>query len=323
MRKHQWIVIIALIGCIISFSDCKSAEQKTQPVSSDAELMETAKPPIETVLETDLSDAEIPETAIESRIDPPDVLIYTGSTWWIAHENAILEAEITKSRLESAGFHAEIVNLVSSVRNWMLQTTADGVVNVLILYGAIPSTIYAAGNIQHDGSVAENWIETTDGDTILNHADYLGWNSEGDSNEVFYTPEEMLVTPGEEWHSVNVGQNRHKTLRNLMDNLIILLYDDPDERFLMSVTPDGKTLTPSLVNFEAPRSVPLNQLRGEWFAEKIFASYTDENRGTLADPIIVRDGNRGRLAFVFQTPQADDPKGEVAAEIIINYLLAE
>ena len=323
MRKHEWIVIVALIGCIVSFSDCKSAEQKTKPVSPDAELMETAKPLVASMLKTDLPDAEIPEMPVESRINPPDVLIYTGSTWWIAHENAALEAEITKSRLESAGFQAEIVNRVSSVRNWMLQTTADGVVNVLILYGVIPSTIYAAGNMQPDGSVAENWIETTDGDTILNHADYLGWNSEGDSNEVFSTPEEMLITPGEEWHSVNIGQNLYTTLQNLMDNPIILLFDEPDERFLMSVTPDGKTLTPSLVNFEAPRPVPLNQLRGEWFAEKIFASHTDENRGTLADPIIVRDGNRGRLAFVFQTPSADDPKGEVAAEIIINYLLAE
>ncbi len=91
----------------------------------------------------------------------------------------------------------------------------------------------------------------------------------------------------------------------------------------MSVTRDGKTLIPRLGNFEAPRPVRLNQLRGEWFAEKIFASYTDENQGILADPIIVRDGNRGRLAFVFQTPWEDDPKGEVAVEIIIHYLLTK
>ena len=292
--------------------------------------METAKSPAEPMLETDLpDDTEIPEMPVESRINPPDVLIYTGSTWWIGPGNATFEAEITKNRLEFAGFQAEIVKTVSSVRNWMLQTTADGVVNVLILYGVIPSTIYAAGNIQSDGSVAENWIETLDGDTILNHADYFGWNSEGDSNRIFRTPQEMLVTPGEEWHSVNVGRNLYRALQNLMDNPTILLFDDgdgfvpDDERFLMSVTHDGKTLTPSLGNFEAPRPVRVNQLRGEWFAEKIFASYTDENRGTLADPIIVRDGNRGRLAFVFQTPQEDDPKGEVAAEIIINYLLSE
>ena len=53
----------------------------------------------------------------------------------------------------------------------------DGNVNVVIFYGVLPASIYGAGNAQPDGSVAENWIETTDGDTILNHADYIGWNS--------------------------------------------------------------------------------------------------------------------------------------------------
>ena len=34
----------------------------------------------------------------------------------------------------------------------------------------------------------------------------------------------------------------------------------------------------------------------------------------MADPVIVRDGNRGRLALVHQTSEQDNPKGEVAAE---------
>ena len=82
--------------------------------------------------------------------------------------------------------------------------------NVLILYGVIPSTIYAAGNIQSDGSIAENWIETTDGDTILNQADYLGWNSEGDSSKLAdmsqETLQKALVTAGGEWPDVSVGR---------------------------------------------------------------------------------------------------------------------
>ena len=35
-----------------------------------------------------------------------------------------------------------------------------------------------------DGSIAENWIETTDGDTILNHADYIAYNTDFDVDKV-------------------------------------------------------------------------------------------------------------------------------------------
>src|SRR5690606_39420385 len=46
------------------------------------------------------------------------------------------------------------------------------------------------------------------------------------------------------------------------------------------------------------------------------ASLAENDAGTRADPIIVRDGNRGRLIPAFQTQAQDDPKGQVAAEII-------
>ena len=67
---------------------------------------------------------------------------------------------------------------------------------------------------------------------------------------------------------------------------------------LMIVTPDGNALTPSLASFETYRPIPLNQLQGEWFAEKVFASDTGGDQAVYADPVIVRDGNRGRLAIV-------------------------
>jgi hypothetical protein len=70
--------------------------------------------------------------------------------------------------------------------------------------------------------------------------------------------------------------------------------------------------------------MPLNQLQGEWFAEKVFASDTGDDQATYADPVIIRDGNRGRLAIVHNTRLYEGLlNGEVAAEIIINYLLAE
>ena len=246
-------------------------------------------------------------TAIDVSIDESvDVLIYTGNVWWITRLEAMIEAQTTKSLLKSAGIQAEITENENYVKQWMLQTASDDSVNVLILYGLIPTTIYPPGNAMSDGSVAENWIETPDGNTILNHADYFGFWSTG---------------------NINLGgqvgaQNGAGTLRNLMDIPSIFIPVDRDNT-PMFVTTEGRALTPSLVNFQSDRAFPLDQLQDDWFAEKILASNTGDAKATLADPVVVRDGNRGRIAIVHQTSFEDNPKGEVAAEIIINYLLAD
>ena len=234
----------------------------------------------------------------------PDVLIYTGATWWITQANASIEAGITRDMLQSAGIQAEITESDAAVSNWMLQTTADGAVNVLVVYGVIPATVYAAGNTEPDGSVAENWIETLDGDTILNQADLFGYNSSGQS-------------PYSDYGYVQHGANGSEALPNLMDIPDIIVWGSRP----MIVTEDGSALTPSLAGFETVRGFSLDGLQGEWFAEKVFASDTGNAQATVADPVIIRDGNRGRLAITHQTSEQDDPKGEVAAEIIINYLL--
>ena len=221
---------------------------------------------------------------------PTDVLIYTGSVWWISRPDAITEAQTTQRLLEAEGIEVEITENANAVKQWMLSTASDGAVNVLILYGSVPSTIYPSGNVQPDGSVAESWIETSDGNTILNHADWI-----------FY------------------ANNGVQGLENLMDIPEILLWGDDTP---MRVTASGKALTPSLTAFRSDRPLPLNQLQGDWFAETVFASDTGAADATRADPVIVRDGNRGRIAIVHQTHFEENPKGEVAAEII-NYLLAD
>lgn len=274
MQKYILVVIVALIGCMICFTSCNKTEQIEIAVSTDA------KPPDILVMEM-----------------PDDVLIYKGKTLWIRPEHATNEAIKTKNLLESDGIRVGITGSEEYLRDWMLQTTANGVVNVCILYGTLPSTIYPSGNAKPEGSIAENWIETTDGDTILNHADYLGYNSsEGKANE-------------------------RGALQNLMDipDIEINVYE---HNVGMFVTDVGKAISPNLGNFASDRPFPLDQFEGEWFAEKILASDTGNTQATLADPIIVRDGDRGRLAIVFHTLYKNNPKGEVAAEII-NYLLAE
>lgn len=92
-----------------------------------------------------------------------------------------------------------------------------------------------------------------------------------------------------------------------------------DNTFMVP-TPEGRQLTPSLVNFASDRPFPLDDFQGNWFAEKIFAT---DSTGTRADPVIIRDGNLGRIVVTHMTDFRDDPKGEVAAELILNYLLLD
>ena len=201
--------------------------------------------------------------------------------------------------------------------NGLLHTTGDGNTNVIVLYGVLPASVYGTGNTEPDGSIAENWIETTDGDTILNHADYLAYNTDYDVDKVTeWTPENPAA----------VGSNREGGLRNLMDNPNMNLFAawSADGGASMTVTSDGMALTPSLANFHSLRPIPLAQLQGEWFAEKVFASDTGNAEATYADPVIIRDGDRGRLAIAHATTEHEGLlNGDVAAEMIINYLLAE
>ncbi len=252
-----------------------------------------------------------PEMSTTPTVDithPIDVVIYTNLSAGIDVPDAEMAAETTRNLLEAEGISVEITKDGAFVRDWMLQTTNDGSVNVIVLYGVLPGSVYAAG----DGSIAENWIETMDGNTILNHAEYIGYYVD-------------VGTGNRNWDTVGVHG-----LQNLMDNPNITSfihgqgYDDP---LPMIVTSDGTAFTPSLANFGSYRPISLNQLQGNWFAEKVFASDTGNAQATYADPVIVRDGNLGRLAILHSSNQPAEskslPNGEVAAEIISNYLLDE
>lgn len=322
MRKFKWIFILVLISCTVAFIACKQEQRRQEtdlPDPKPPEMDKSEPPPPEIVTPT-------PEMPEEAPLHLVDVLIFTNRSFWITIENAEIAAEMTKKLLDAEGINVHITKNDVYVRDWMRLTTDDGNVNVIILYGVLPDSVYGTGNSQPNGSVAENWIETTDGDTILNHADYIAYNTDDDVNKI---TELGLDT------SEGIGSNLEGGLQNLMDNpnISLLVPDVPDPRHpgstiggpvSMIVTSDGTELTPSLVNFESFRSIPLNQLQGEWFAEKVFASDTGNAQAAYADPVILRDGNLGRIAIVHATQfHLDLLNGEVTAEIIINYLLAE
>ena len=243
------------------------------------------------------------ETPEEEHVEPPkpppkhsEVLSYTGEVWWMTEAAAKREARntgVSLARAPGGGIRYHETDDADEVARWVLQTMHNDVVDVLILYGDFPNTIYPPGNVLPDGSLAERWLETPDGDTILNHADWIFWGGRN-------------------------AKNRERGLQNMMDIPGIEMWgqDTP-----MRVTARAKRLTPSLRNFSSDRPFHLDRLEGDWFAELILASDTGDARATRADPVIVRDGNLGRIAIVYQTENENNPKGVVAAEIIINYLM--
>ena len=316
--KHNQIVDVTPLAELTQLQFLFLAENQIRDVTPLTSLVNLTELSLEGNPITDTSPLQVLmrqirllQIDIDIHIDKPaNVLIYTGFTSWIKQDDAIAETEAKTAQnlLQAAGIDAEITKNDNYVKQWMQQTALDGSVDVLILYGILPNTIYAPENAMPDGSVAENWIETTDGNTLLNHGDYLGyWSIEIDDS-----------------YEAVIFQNGFGTLQNLMDiPNIVIPSEQGNADNPMSVTADGSTLTPSLANFESDRPLPLNQLQGDWFPEKILASNTADIQAISADPVLLRDGDLGRIAIVYQTAFEDNPKGEVAAELIINYLLAD
>jgi hypothetical protein len=218
------------------------------------------------------------------------VAIYTGETQWIGKAEADTQASITNDGLNAAGINTswfDDVGQIDQVATWVASSTNNGALDVLILYGDIPTSVYEGDNAQADGSLAEMMVESPDGDAIINHADYMFWGIG--------------------------GRNSEGGIQNIMDIPDIVMWDD---NTAVEVTTMGATISPTLAGLsplETDRPFHVDQLAGGWTAEIVLAENAD---GTRADPIIVRDGTAGRLIPVIQTNGGGEPHGQIDIELI-------
>jgi hypothetical protein len=218
-----------------------------------------------------------------------EVTIYTGITQWITKPLADVQAQICKDKLDLAGVSNNWLQFdtdAMALADWMQAVTNNGETDVCILYGDTPPEIYPATKALTDGSILETFLESEDGDTIINHADYMFWG---------------YLARNEAWG-----------LQSIMDIPGITMWDD---NTIVDITEQGREIAPSLVVYPTDRPFHLNELAGEWFAEAILMQNA---AGTRADPVIVRDGPRGRLIPIYQSADQNDPKGAVAAEVIFH-----
>ncbi len=188
-----------------------------------------------------------------------------------------------------AGIELFTADQHADLATWVGNHTGNGAVDILILCGQFPNTIYGPGNTQADDSIAEIFLD--DGNIILNTGDYM-----------FYVVD-------------SAGTNVEVGLQTMMDIEGITMWDDDTA---VVVTADGSSLTPSLVDFATDRPFHLDELGDDWEVE---VSLAQNDEGTRADPVIVKNKNTGgRLGIFYQTAsQDDDPRGEVISEFLNNW----
>ncbi len=222
-----------------------------------------------------------------------DVFVYTETTQWIGQAAAQAEADILIDMITGKNGIGEVVNEgAGALEEWTKNHTKKKENHIIVLFGDIPPVIYPQGNAKPDGSVAEEFLDA--GNTFANTADYFFWGLQ--------------------------ARNEAGGLQNMMDIPGIVQWDDDTP---MKVTPEGKEFTPTLKDYAVDRPFHVDQLANDWELEIAFATNTGEAKGsTRCDPCILRNTKtEARLIQVYQTANQDDPKGEVFAEIILNYYI--
>jgi hypothetical protein len=142
-----------------------------------------------------------------------EVAIFTEQSGWIAQGNAAKEGEELAKLLKKP---ANVVTLTDKeIGPWAEKHTKNGVADIIVTFGWFPTTLYTPGNVDPDGSVAEEFLEG--GNIFLNTADYI-----------FY------VTQGG-------GANGEQGLKNMMD----INADMWSGGTAIKATADGKKYTPS------------------------------------------------------------------------------
>ena len=222
-----------------------------------------------------------------------DIFIYTDTVQWIGQAAAVEEAEILADLLDGADGINELIlhGPAKDVEAWTKKHTVDKGHHLIVMFGDVPVEIYDVGKDAKKETVAEEFLDA--GNTFSNSADYFFWGQG--------------------------GRNEEAGIKNMMDIPDMVQWDD---NTAMEVTKEGKDLTPSLDDYATDRPFHVDKLKNDWELEIAFASDTGTQKADRCDPCIVRNTKTdARLIQVYQTANQDDPKGEVIAEIILNYYL--
>jgi hypothetical protein len=221
-----------------------------------------------------------------------DIAISTEANWMeqdtADREMGILVDQINGKVKSVQVFPPEMQNQLAT---WMTSRINDNKLDVLILCGVLPNSIYKAGNEQPNGSIAEKFLDA--GNMIVNTGDYM-----------------FFIGSGRELNNGEEG------LQNISDVQEFIFWVGG----FMTPTNEGANYLPSLTEFSSDRSFNLDVPVNPWVPEVVFAQVNDG--GKQADPIVVKNtSTNGRIAIFYQSEwQEDLPRGQVMSEFILNWL---
>jgi len=215
------------------------------------------------------------------------IAIYTANVGWTTAAVANAAAQIILDEVNITN-NVEILG-EKDIATFAEAHADDDELDVIILFGWFPASLYTPGNGQADDSVGELFLEG--GNMILNTADYI-----------FYV-------------TVGGGANGDVGLKNMTDSN----FDCWTADITNTPTEDGEKYTPRYVSHNAPRSFKISQIEAneEWELEVIFGT----DGADQADPAIIRNLDYdGRVGVVMQVSDDSKPKGEVFTDILNNWL---
>ena len=206
---------------------------------------------------------------------------------------------------ESADVQLFGVNELDALADWV-QAHTDGEDHLLILTGIIPTTIYASGNAEPDGSIVENFLDA--GNTIINTGEYAFYRIEGD-----------------------VTANEHGGLQNVLDAPQAEMWQTKNGwvgGFVVTMTPtaDGEKYAPSLVEYGTSYTLHAEDFVGTpWEFEIVIAENTDDN--LRVDGLMRNPETGGRFGVFLQSytdiAMPDIPWGTILGEFVVNYCINE
>ena len=235
-----------------------------------------------------------------ARVD--EIVIFNQQIAWSTMDAAKKATNYIEQNVKSA----RIVRSLNKVEiaDFVTKTYKDGTIDIIILFGYLPETIYEPGNNQKDNSLIEKFIDG--GNIVFNTGDYIFFVSRGSN-----------------------GIDGLKTITDSNFDCMVPKFDN----YIYKPTIEGEKYVPSLpAKYDSKRPIKKYQVdvNTNWEIEIAFGSAVDgialvdeqkELLNQLLDPVILKDTKTaGRLAIVRQTPREAPDRGAVITEIIDNYL---
>ena len=176
--------------------------------------------------------------------------------------------------------------------------------NILIITGILPSTIYAAGNAEPDGSPLEEFLDA--GNTIINTGEYFAYTIEG-GNEANERSAIGLILDVPPTQGIQIDWDGGATT--------------------LTPTADGGTYTPSVEEYSTCYPMHMIDFDGTpWELDIVVAENTDRDGDLRFDGVVANTETGGRFGGFVQAAwcgQTGAWRGDVISEYILNYHLTE